>query len=108
MANPQSYELLSAFEVFETTDERGSLGGSVGVFRSQSMAESAAEGKGWYGGRGRVKPVALLWVHETGECFKLADPVPVDLDGCFEAERARLRAEALKKLTNAERSALGL
>jgi hypothetical protein len=109
MANGNDiYEFVTAWEVFETVDERGSRGGSAGVFSRQSEADMVAAGKGWYGGKGNVAEVVLLRVLSTGEHFKLMARAPVDLDGRLQAERDGLRTKALEKLTPEERQALGL
>jgi len=96
---------VTVWIVHETVDEYGRTGSRVGVYRSPLVAEEAAKGKGWWGGKGRVSMRRAINTEEG--VYILEDPgQPVKFSD--EAMEIDLRTQALAKLTPAERKALGL
>lgn len=98
--------LGEAYGAYETTDDRGSLGGCLGWFSSEHDADNAAAKKGWYGGQGATRRRDTITV--KGETYVLLSSNPIDLNGKKEEVEKNLRESALKKLTDAEKSALGI
>lgn len=99
-------DTIDVWLAHETTDERGSLGGCVGVFRSQHLAEEAAKGKGFWGGQGTVRHKRGI-LDEEGRVYVLeGNGVPREFSD--QKTQVDIREKALAKLSPAERSALGI
>lgn len=88
-------------------EERG-RGALIAVCSTEVNAKAQAAGKGWYGGDGDV--IQRKAVKIDGKVYLLDEfhPKPVDLDGEQAKVKARIRQEALKKLSDVEKDALGL
>lgn len=98
---------LSVFAVWETIDERGRRGELVGYYSTRAAADTRAEGRGWYGGKGDIESVTCLWY--DNQLYALRNPpAPVVLDVDLSTREQVLRTSALAKLTAAERRVLGL
>lgn len=73
-------QFINTFKAYETLDDRGSHGATIGYFTTKVLGERAAKGKGWYGGDGSVVPVLML-EHE-GRLYPVAsdclDGIPRD------------------------------
>lgn len=99
-------KFITVYSAYETTDEMGRTGGCIGHFSDPSSANIAAQGKGWYGGEGKVLTHSAVCI--DGEVYLLKSNEPVDLDGKKEQVRKQLAAQALAKLSDVEKEALGL
>lgn len=87
-----------------TGEERG-LGSLIAVSSTRANAEAAGEGKGWYGG-----PCTIMdgkAIRFQGKIYLLSSNEPVDLD--FEQQKIneQIRRQALGKLNDVEKRALG-
>ena len=104
-----NYRIEKMYTVSETIDEWGRLGSVVGYYSTKDKAETAAEGKGWYGGKGSIHEAYVI-VLSDGTRFKLADrkPFNIDLDVDLVKRKNELIESGLAKLTAAEREALGV
>jgi hypothetical protein len=100
---------ITVWAAYITVDEYGRHGDLKGIYTTEDDAEKAADGIGWYGGRGSVNERKAV---EAGNSkyFLLDDEVdyliPINKKISDEADKAR-RA-ALRKLTVKEREMLGL
>lgn len=97
-------EKTKVYRAQETTDERGGLGADIGFYRSKIAAETAAAGRGWYGGNARVSSCWIVTVE--GRFYPVEtyyeEGIPVEmLDKDMPKEAQRLRAAAWEKLTTA-------
>ena len=106
----KTYEEITVYAVHETNDDRGSLGGCLGFFTSQSTAKLASVGHGYYGGDGRVVEREAIRIKQTGECFLMSGnyPGPIDVDQNLEKAKKEAVKRALSKLTDNDIEALGL
>ncbi len=109
LADRYKATLTKVFKVTETTDEFNGLGDVVGIFPTKISAETAANGKGWYGGQAKIEEV---WAVPTGEMpgqyYILESKISYGL-GIDNVKRANDdKAAALAKLTPRERKLLGL
>ena len=104
----EHYTIFEAYEALTIEDDRGREGHSIGIFSFQMGAETAAVGRGYFGGDGRVQAVTCIRITATGEVFQLADSKEVELDVDLDKETTRLRESGLAKLSREERRALGL
>jgi hypothetical protein len=98
-------EIKLFFTAHPTTDERGSLGPTIGVFRRRADADAAAMNRGAYGGNGVVRE--RYGIEANGRCWLLDDPEGVLLDVDIAKRRKEIADAALAKLTPEEREALG-
>ncbi len=95
------------WEVYTTIDEYGRDGEMVGLFSDEVMANAAAKGKGWWGGKGDVRPVFALDCHNGYyQVLKYRNPVKADTD--IVKLREDIKTKALAKLTEEEKALLGL
>jgi hypothetical protein len=102
-----SYQIIKLWSVHTTVNEWGAVGSLVGYFTSEDKAKVAAEGRGWWGGEGAIRETAGITVH-PGLTFPLADITPLKLDVDLITDAAKVRQDALKKLTPREREILGV
>lgn len=100
-------KIIDVWTAHETVDDRGSIGGIVGVAKTQNHAEKLAEGKGWYGGKGAVAKKSALLI-DGEHVLILASTVPIPLDTDLPGLRKQQIADALAKLSPAEQTLLGL
>lgn len=89
------------------------LGPIIGVFLQEADANAAQVGQGWYGGNGGVterKAIILDRGTPDQRAFLLDSTFNdvIDLDGVQQKLQEQLKAAALRKLTDAEKKALGL
>lgn len=91
----KNYTISTAYVLY-TTDYEGRPLSPKGYY-SQSPVAGVLE---------YVKEVNVLVVE--GETYLLERPEPVDIDGNKAQREARLREEALSKLSDAEKKVLGL
>lgn len=98
-------QVIPVYTVYSSHDECGARGECLGHFTTRSKANSVSAGQGWYGGNGVVVPGFALRV--MGRYYVLAQKEPVILDSRIETLE-EIKARALRKLSPAERSALGL
>lgn len=108
---PQKQEFDRKRQQVESSEDPGdgserSTGPISGYYSTKQQAESAAKGKGWYGGNGWVSEATAVVIND--ETYILASPHAIDLDGIKKALIDRLRLEALSKLTPEEIAALGV
>jgi hypothetical protein len=92
---------IPAHRAYETIDEFGRAGATIGYFEHDYKARAAAEGKGWYGGAGGVEPALLIEV--DGRYYQVAshsmDGFPVDsLNTDLIQRRKDVRATAWDKI----------
>ena len=93
--------LTQVYRAQITTDERGGLGATLGYFRAEAAAQSAARGQGWYGGDGRVTRCCIITA--DGHFYPIErgmeKGVPVDLlDKNIPEEAKRRSVEAWSKI----------
>ena len=85
-----------------------SIGPVIGYYRSHTSAASAVIGSGWYGGTGHVSEGHAVQL-ENGQWYLLANSgYSIDLDGEQAKLDAKLREQALGKLSNEEKRVLGI
>lgn len=99
--------IIDIWLVEETINESGHTGEFIGAFLHEAPARAAAKGKGWYGGDAAVtKRRAVAGVSPSGTACVLDreydQPVKVDPTNDI------IKRQALAKLTDDERRALGL
>ncbi|HCX24430.1 MAG TPA: hypothetical protein DHN29_21100 [Cytophagales bacterium] len=106
--------IIDVWVVHETIDDRGHLGGLVGVTSSKQDANIIAKDQGWYGGPGNIRKQKAISVGvDNGGSYKervwlLDGKEPIDLDGKLKAKKEEIRKKALEKLDPEERAALGI
>jgi len=117
-----TYDVVMAHAAYQTVDERGGLGRLLGYFSTRALADTAAEGQGYYGANGHVHVQPLLRVieshpiigHDGGVArrvtyflLKQTDPVLLQTDVVL-TDAQQAKATALAKLTDEDRKVLGL
>lgn len=108
-------QLITIFEVRQTTDERGSRGPVIGYCDAMSTADARAKGEGWWGGMGKISEVSALVI--DGKVWALRQPEPVQVMNLEQVRVLKpvpqseidteLRNAALAKLSPDERRVLG-
>lgn len=105
-------KLIQLFEVRESDDKTGDRGGStsLGFFKHKKDADRIAEGKGPMGSPGDIREHWAVTEDEGVTAFLLVSagsskPTPILI--LSDVQKA-LREQALAKLTNAEKQALGV
>jgi hypothetical protein len=112
-ADEFAHKIVKKWAAFTTTDEVGWPKEFLGVFDTEDEANTHAEGKGWYGGRGHVTEVDLYKIDDQNfvmPChhFELRI-VKVGVPAKTKAERKRELLEKLRKEhTPEELSLLGI
>jgi hypothetical protein len=101
-------EIYNVYAVYEELDKNEGRGGSsvVGYFHGTEDADEAAKDKGVFGTPGRVEVVQMFSMDggRTGYVFKLNQAGI----RCVMPGQKELKYQALAKLTDDEREALGL
>lgn len=86
-----------------TQDERGPYVNSS-YHSTYAAAEKSIKGTSWYGGDGNLKE-GLAVTLPNGKTYLIEE---IDLDNEAAQKKAALRKQALTKLTDEERTALGI
>ncbi len=104
-------QIIKAFEVYETTDEYGRRGRTVGYFTDKVQATAQAQGYGWFGSEGTIREVFLYDV-DGSTFYVLKQPAPVQInENLIELEtriQANTKAKLLKVFSTEEIKSLGL
>lgn len=83
-------------------------GALISVCSSKSNAQAAAFGKGYWGGDGDVVDRKAVRLDDKVYLLDEDYSEPIDLDNQQAKIKERIRQEALSKLTDVEKEALGL
>jgi hypothetical protein len=92
--------VLKGYEVFETVDEYGRRGKTIGYYTDKNSAEIAGKGRGWFGSDA---PVHDVWLYDVdgSEIYLLAKRQPITVNEDL------IRLE-LNSLTDSEMRSIGL
>ena len=110
----QKFEIVDAWAVHgDSGTDRHNDGPLIGYCNNQKDAEAYAQGKGWWGGCGKIEKVPALVIN--GDTYILASPEPVKfVEGASErlaAEQKQhdeaLRQRTLASMTAEQRRVLG-
>jgi hypothetical protein len=99
--------MRTLYKVYETIDEYGRPGSTIGYFTSSSNASTVAEGRGWYGGAGGIVAVNAIVVDDN-MCFEVVNSSPLQIDEDLIESRQNKIKKALAKLSEEERNLLGV
>jgi len=106
----KEFRFEEVYAVYSTTEQGGASDQCFGFFSDEDTADVIAAGKGAYGEAGAViRKEAIVIVYEHGAIRFLVesrDEVAVDIRK--EEEFEKIRTAAAKKLSEAERVALGI
>jgi hypothetical protein len=97
--------IKKVYTVFSEPDA-GGRGKQIGQFTDLELAKKAAAGKGQWGEQGIITEDSYIKADDQWFLLVNAVPVAVDIDGIEQAQKTR--QQALAKLNDAEREALGL
>jgi hypothetical protein len=103
--------VLKGYEVFETVDEYGRRGKTIGYYTDKNSAEIAGKGRGWFGSDA---PVHDVWLYDVdgSEIYLLAKRQPItvneDLIRLEQETKRRAKAKILNSLTDSEMRSIGL
>lgn len=108
MCDKYTGTIISLWTVYETADEYGSRGATVGYFDTRAKADVAARGRGrYYGTPGEVVYGFGLKIGDN-EVLPLAVGHPVSLNIDTVRQKTMIREAAKAKLTPEERAILGI
>lgn len=109
------FEIIKLHVAYTTADDRGSLGGVIGYFKTAGAASYAAQGRGYYAGDGRVVTRSAIAVdgrfyvlaEGSDEGYALAE-LDIDLISRREDAVEAAKRKAMAALSAEERKAIGL